>query len=57
MAEIADRIAAVRKEAENLKELVKQKRDSLADTTRKLYLLTTSQGSSSRSSSFGANSD
>ena len=38
MAEIADRIAAVRKEAENLKELVKQKRDSLADTTRKFYL-------------------
>ncbi len=35
MTDIADRIANVRKEAESLKEVIKQKRDSLADTTRK----------------------
>ena len=34
--EINERIAAVRKEAEQLKERIKQKRDALADTTRKL---------------------
>ena len=39
MAEIADRISNVRKEAEQLKELIKQKRDALADTTRKALLL------------------
>ena len=33
MGDIAERIANVRKEAETLKEKIKQKRDSLADTT------------------------
>jgi guanine nucleotide-binding protein G(I)/G(S)/G(T) subunit beta-1 len=35
MAEIADRIAAARKEAESLKEKIKIKKDALADTTCK----------------------
>jgi guanine nucleotide-binding protein G(I)/G(S)/G(T) subunit beta-1 len=34
MADIGERIAAVRKEAEVLKDRIKQKRDALADTTR-----------------------
>lgn len=38
MSEIADRIGNVRKEAEHLKDLIKQKRDALADTTRKFFL-------------------
>lgn len=33
-APIADRIAAVKQEAEALKESIKQKKDALADTTR-----------------------
>ena len=53
MAEIADRIAAVRKEAENLKELVKQKRDSLADTTRKIIHVNISKGGCSGPSAIG----
>ncbi len=36
MGDIADRIAAARKEAETLKEKIKQKKDALADTTCKL---------------------
>jgi guanine nucleotide-binding protein G(I)/G(S)/G(T) subunit beta-1 len=35
MADIADRIAAARKEAEALKEKIKIKKDALADTTLK----------------------
>ena len=35
MADIADKIAAARKEAETLKEKIKVKKDALADTTRK----------------------
>src|SRR6478735_5750608 len=35
MGDIAERIANVRREAEALKEKIKQKRDALADTTRK----------------------
>lgn len=34
MSDIADRIAAVKQEAEELKERIKQKKESLADTTR-----------------------
>lgn len=33
MSDIADRIAAARKEAEVLKEKIKAKKDALADTT------------------------
>ena len=33
MGDIAERIAAARKEAEALKERIKQKKDALADTT------------------------
>lgn len=33
MSDIAERIAAARKEAETLKEKIKMKRDSLADTS------------------------
>eukprot|EP00842_Homolaphlyctis_polyrhiza_P002160 jgi/Hompol1/2945/HPOL_003070-RA len=36
MADIAEKIAAVRKEAEALKDKIKQKRDALADTTLKV---------------------
>lgn len=36
MADVADRIAAARKEAETLKEKIKVKKDALADTTRKI---------------------
>ena len=36
MSDIADRIAAARKEAEVLKEKIKAKKDALADTTRML---------------------
>jgi guanine nucleotide-binding protein G(I)/G(S)/G(T) subunit beta-1 len=39
MGDIAERIANVRKEAEALKEKIKQKRDALADTTRLLLLM------------------
>jgi guanine nucleotide-binding protein G(I)/G(S)/G(T) subunit beta-1 len=35
MGDIAERIAAARKEAEILKEKIKVKKDGLADTTRK----------------------
>ncbi len=35
MGDIAERIAAARKEAEALKERIKQKKEALADTTRK----------------------
>ena len=35
MGDIAERIANVRREAEALKEKIKQKRDALADTTCK----------------------
>ncbi|KAH6562304.1 hypothetical protein BASA60_011172 [Batrachochytrium salamandrivorans] len=35
MADIAEKIANVRREAESLKEKIKQKRDALADTTLK----------------------
>lgn len=38
MADIAERIAAARKEAEVLKEKIKAKKDSLADTTCKSSL-------------------
>lgn len=34
MGDIAERIANVRREAEALKEKIKQKKDGLADTTR-----------------------
>lgn len=34
MADIAEKIASARKEVENLKEKIKQKKDALADTTR-----------------------
>jgi guanine nucleotide-binding protein G(I)/G(S)/G(T) subunit beta-1 len=34
MADINERIAIARKEAEALKEKIKQKKDALADTTR-----------------------
>jgi guanine nucleotide-binding protein G(I)/G(S)/G(T) subunit beta-1 len=37
MADIADRIAAARKEAEALKEKIKIKKDALADTTRTFF--------------------
>lgn len=37
MSEIADRIAAARKEAETLKEKIKMRKDTLADTSR-MYL-------------------
>jgi predicted GIY-YIG superfamily endonuclease len=33
--DIAERTAAARREAENLKEKIKQKKESLSDTTRK----------------------
>jgi len=36
-SDIAERIAAARHEAESLKEKIKQKKDALADTTRKLF--------------------
>jgi len=39
MADIAEKIAAARKEAEGLKEKIKQKKDALADTTRTLILI------------------
>jgi guanine nucleotide-binding protein G(I)/G(S)/G(T) subunit beta-1 len=38
-SDIAERIAAARHEAESLKEKIKQKKDALADTTRKCILL------------------
>lgn len=37
-SDIAERIAAARHEAESLKEKIKQKKDALADTTRKFFL-------------------
>jgi oligoribonuclease (3'-5' exoribonuclease) len=36
-SDIAERIAAARHEAESLKEKIKQKKDALADTTRKFF--------------------
>jgi guanine nucleotide-binding protein G(I)/G(S)/G(T) subunit beta-1 len=37
MADINERIAAAKKEAEALKEKIKQKKESLADTTRTYF--------------------
>ena len=39
MTDIADRIAAARKEAETLKEKIKMRKDTLADTSRMYYSL------------------
>ena len=39
MADIAEKIAAARKEAEAIKERIKQKKDALADKTRKSDLI------------------
>lgn len=39
MGDIAERIANVRREAEALKEKIKQKRDALADTTCNIQLI------------------
>ena len=39
MTDIADRIAAARKEAETLKEIIKMRNDTLADTSRMYYSL------------------
>lgn len=44
MVDITEKIAAARKEAETLKERIKQKKDALADTTRNVSF-NDSQGS------------
>jgi len=37
MGDIQERIALAKKEAEELKDKIKQKKETLADTTRKFY--------------------